>query len=619
MVATSKGFAKGYTTPPDRINQMRSNDWSVGSNNKGSSILRAAHARRSPSPSRTATAADTVGKCSPQRNPNKGNNIAEVRSSILSRGLSTPQEGGGKHSPQRNPNKGNNIAEVRSSILSRGSTPQERFQNMQKSNVGRGGGGGGGYSSNNTDDSDLLKKFEDAFNTTLRNNPGILPGAPTVIESIKSTMFEVQQINAAKEAELRKQLDQAQGEMSKMEHQISQQMGEISRKKSEYSKEIDAMDAAKKDLKQKIDEATTDKEEMVKHLSFLSKSRMEIEKALEAEVKKVEKDRDALKKVVQERKQIQKVKEENQSLEDEVDRMSKEANIQNQALQLRKEELKKLEERNRTLRNENEAKMRELEMEQKGLLEITEQIHAKKKVLLESKKASQKEMNELESELARAKFSSPNQVVQRRVRTLDNYMTNSSGGTGHIVESDVRPFELRTEDVIDGALRSYIGAQEDVPPTHFRNRSILEARQDEEEEFVEIPSRSRSLSRSTKSSRRSKSSSKRKQEDKMKKQIDDLRLELEAVRARNNIAMHDQEKRDAEYALRADIRTNLHMSSPSAAYGHHRDHRDHEERYHSFLHKDRERVASPAWRRRSSTYSDRVTRSGGGYRSRYWE
>eukprot|EP00984_Skeletonema_dohrnii_P016262 scaffold7177_cov103-Skeletonema_dohrnii-CCMP3373.AAC.1 len=66
----------------------------------------------------------------------------------------------------------------------------------------------------------LFKKFEEAFNITLRNNPGILPGAPTVIESIKTAMFKVQKSKAVREVEMRNQLERLKGEMSNLEQQL---------------------------------------------------------------------------------------------------------------------------------------------------------------------------------------------------------------------------------------------------------------------------------------------------------------------------------------------------------------------------------------------------------------
>jgi len=559
MVATATaGWARGRG-PPDRINQANSNDWSVGSN-KGSSILRAAHAKRSPSPSRTATAVN-------------------------------------KYSPQRNPNAGNNIASVRSSILSRGSTPQERFQNMQKTNNGS-RVAGGGYSTNNAQDfaradlldsldaetmnTDLFRMFEEAFNITLRNNPNMLPGSPMVIESIKSSMFKAQQGKVAQEAMLRKQLDQLQGEMSNMDDQLSQQREELAGKK----KEMDDIEATKKDLKQKKDEATTDLDEMTKHLKFLSKSRNEVEKALQAEVKAVEKERDALLKATRDRKKIQKVKEENKSLKDEVDQMSEKASKENQALKERKEELKQLEEKNRTLREENEATKKELEMEQQGLLEINKSIQAKKTALLESKKVPQAQLYELGNELFKAKKSNAQRVT--------SCLADCGESNDLVDDNDVRPFSLRSGDSIDGPIRSRVDAH-NVTSTRAVAFDANLGRQEAERSFDE-PVKGRSRSRSRSKSRRK--NNKHDEEKLMEKQIDRLRMELEAARARNNIAVHDQEAREAESALRDqmdDIRTDIY-ASPTLRRSH-RD-REHGERYYSFLHEDRE-PTSPRYSRAS--------------------
>lgn len=54
---------------------------------------------------------------------------------------------------------------------------------------------------------ELYINFKEAFNITLRNNPTILPGAPSVIKSIQDALFKVQKNRAQKENEKRKQLD----------------------------------------------------------------------------------------------------------------------------------------------------------------------------------------------------------------------------------------------------------------------------------------------------------------------------------------------------------------------------------------------------------------------------
>ena len=536
--ATSKKWTRGHG-PVNKINQAHSNEWSVGSN-KGSNLLRAAHAKRSPSPSRTATAVN-------------------------------------KYSPQRNPNTGNNISSVRSSILSRGSTPQERFQNMQKTNGSRVSTTTQNFTRTDSLDSldaetmntDLFRKFDEAFNITLRNNPTILPGAPTVIKSIKTALFKVQQSKVAKEAETMKQLDQLKSEMSNMDHKISQQREELARKKEEYSKEMDDIEAAKKVLKQKVDEAKGDNDEMTKHLDFLSKSRVDVEKALQAEVKIVEKERDALLKATKERKKIQQIQEENTILQDDVESMHEEAKKENQELKEKKAELEKLKEKNKAIRNETEAIKKELEIEQKGLLEMNATMKAKKTALLEGKKVSQDQVNAISS-------------VQRTVTSL---IPNCGKGNDQIDDSDVRPFSLRNEHDV-GSTR---GVAFDP------NLTRLEAEHPEERSRPRSRSRARSRSRS-KSRRR-----KTHEEEEMGKQIESLRLELEEVRARNNIAVHDQEAREAESELRDSLGMHPPEEYASPTFRHSHRGRDQQERYYSFLHKDRE-TASPHYSRPSPTW-----------------
>lgn len=421
-----------------------------------------------------------------------------------------------------------------------------------------------------TMNTDLFRKFDEAFNITLRNNPSILPGAPTVIKSIKIALFKVQQSKVAKEAETMKQLEQLKSEMSNMDHQISQQREELVRKKDEYSKEMDDIDAAKKALKQKMDEAKGDNDEMTKHLDFLSKSRVDVEKALQKEVKTVEKERDALLKATKERKKIQQLQEENTSLKDDVDSMRKEATKENQELKEKKAELEKLKEKNKAIRNETEAIKKELEIEQKGLLEINTTMKAKKTALLDGKQESQDQVNALSS-------------VQRTVTSL---MPNCGEGNDQIDDSDVRPFSLRNEHDV-GSTR---GVAFDPNLT----------RQESEHPEERTRSRSRARSRSRSKSRRRKNH----EEEEMGKQIESLRLELEEVRARNNIAIHDEEAREAESELRDSLGIHPPEKYASPTFRHSHRGRDHQqERYYSFLDKDRETPsphysrASPTWRR----------------------
>lgn len=526
-----------------------------------------------------------------------------------------------------------------------------------------------GETMNTTMNTDLYRKFEEAFNTTLRNNPTILPGAPAVIKSIKTTLFKVQQGKVAKVAEMRKQLDEVKGEITNMDQHLGQQREELAKKKAEYSKEMNDIQASTKELKQKVAEARKDKDEMAKHLDFLSKSRVDVEKALQVEVKKVEKERDALLKATKERKRIQKVQEENMSLKGEVDGMSVKANKEKQDLNEKKEMLKTMKEKNDTLRNESETIKKEIEMEQKGLLEINMTIQAKKAALLENKKEAQEKLNALEKELAEAKKVSQDQMNELKIelaknkissgvqRTVTSLVTKCGGGEGHdqVDDSDARPSSSRNEDKVEGAgiIRSNENAH-DVTPTPRAvvfDSNLPSPRQEEVQSPRPATERSRSRSRSRRSRSRSKSqrrrNSKRAEEQEMGREIEILRLELEEVRARNNVAIREQEAaireqeaREAENALRDQVdtirneirvneaesalrdqlnqmdsirteirstqRNSLGVSpsaytSPSPSLRHsHRD-RDHEERYYSFLHKDRE-PTSPPFSRTSRRY-----------------
>ncbi len=589
MVAPN-GYAP--VRPPDKVKQMRSSEWSVNNGKGGggnhSSIYRAAHAaRKSPS-------AAVAMKYSPQRNPNTGENIASVRSSILSQKSST--------------------------------TPQERFQNMKKAN-NRGGGRGGGYNtpeeeSRNTGSFDLLdvetmetdlyKKFEEAFTVTIKNNPGILPGAPNVIESIKTAMFKVQKSKAAKETEMRKQLDQVKSDMINMEHKLNKQMAEIAIKKNEFSTQMKGMESVKKDLEQKVNGATTEKEKLAKNLTFLSKSRKELEKALEAEVKKVEKDRDALKKVVNERKKIEKVNEENKSLEDEVLRMSEEASKQNEALHEKKDELKKLEEKNQNLRIEYETTQEKLDKEQQQILEMTKAIQAKKSALLESKDDLERQSHEMERQMVAANLASPN---------LSYVMRNFGDGAEHLV---------------DGALSACMGVQDvasvrgqkslrDVPPladsmSVVKSSSEIKDRQDAEKiDYSSMPqikvhhslnppvesdvnassdddSDASKERRRRKRNKRKEGKRRQEEEDKMmKREIDNLRMELEAVRARNNINLRNEEARDVEDARRDQLdflRSEIRVNKQRMTQERHRD-RD----YSHFQRGNEHIMSSPASKR----------------------
>ena len=504
---------------------------------------------------------------------NSGNSMPRAAQEAKTSACRSAASTAGTNSPQRNPNES-----VHSSTRT---TPQERFQNMRKLLPDRGGGEhrsteerADSFDSLDVDTmkTDLFKNFEEAFTITVANNPGILHGAPTAIKSIKAALFKVQNVKAAKEAEMMKQLDQAKSEIANMEQQLSRQMEELAIKKNLCSKEMKTLVAAAMDLKQQMSEAEAEKTEMVKHLTFLSKSRMKLEKALQAEVKAVEKDRDALKSVVNERKKLKKVKEEeHKSLEDEVQRMSEEANKEMEMLQEKKRELKELEEKNQNLRNEYESKKQKLEKEQQDILDITKSLEAKKKrtALFESEKnskcKSQNKIVEMESQLARATLSSANQQKD---------LAHVVGGAIRSCMGDVATVhDVRLSDSIDAIVTSELNARQEsedmdriIRKTITKSLSNLDFSSDE------------ALRRKQP----------KRKEVKMKRELDDLRMELEAIRERNNIAMQIEEGRDAANAMRDQMEDSNqrqyamtpreNYSSPTPQFN---SDRDYEDRYHN--------------------------------------
>jgi len=279
---------------------------------------------------------------------------------------------------------------------------------------------------NEITDTELYQKFEEAFNLTLQNNPGILPGAPTVISSIKKSLHKVQKAKVQKEMEMRKQLDALKNETDQMEAQLRKEMGKNSLRRVELTQELEdakgdqgllqdklttqiaAIQAAKRELNSKMNDVTKEKEELTKHLGFLSKSRAELEEALETEMKLVEKDRDALQKVVAERKKLQKQKAENKELEGKIEKMTEAASKEKKALQAEVAELKKFEEHIAALREQNEQTRNELEEEKRRLKETAELMQAKKNTLMESVKdiegQYQKEIDELEGRFVTSYF-----------------------------------------------------------------------------------------------------------------------------------------------------------------------------------------------------------------------
>jgi DNA repair exonuclease SbcCD ATPase subunit len=268
-------------------------------------------------------------------------------------------------------------------------------------------------------ETELYKKFEEAFNMTLRNNLGILllSGVPTLIKSIQIACFEVQKKKVEREYVMRKKLEKAKIEKDQLEDQLRKEMGGIARRcndlamesqttkggkdieKDALSKQINAVEAEKRELTRQTIDAAEATEELTKQLNYLSKSRKELERALGLELELAEKDRDALQKVLAEREKLQKQKMENTELENMIEHVAQVASKEMKALQAEAVELKKFEDHIKQLRNENEEAQKDLELEKKHIKENTEALQTKKILLMESWKEMEKQFQEEIDEL----------------------------------------------------------------------------------------------------------------------------------------------------------------------------------------------------------------------------
>eukprot|EP01082_Thalassiosira_pseudonana_P005306 g5109.t1 g5109 contig18:650990-651475(+) len=100
--------------------------------------------------------------------------------------------------------------------------------------------------------SDLFKKFQDAFDITLQNNPGILPGAPSIIESVQNALFKVHKKSVEKESSMRKQLEKVRSEKETMEKELTKEMGTLAMRRNEMSKELEAAKAEKERVEESL-------------------------------------------------------------------------------------------------------------------------------------------------------------------------------------------------------------------------------------------------------------------------------------------------------------------------------------------------------------------------------
>ena len=350
----------------------------------------------------------------------------------------------------------------------------------------------------NTMETALFKKFEEAFNITLRNNPGILPGAPTVIESIKTAMFKVQKSKAIREVEMKNQLERLKSELNELEQQLSQQMGSMAMRKNELTKRLQ-----EDDVLNKVD--------LVKNLALLEQSRQELEKSLDKEMKVVESQKDALEKLINEKKRLQKRSEENKELEDKVEKMTEAASKEKKALQEEMEEHMKFMKHIATLREEKEAAMKELEKEKKEILDITQEMQTKKAALVESKaeleQAHQQEMEELKNDLAGATIAHnkrKEEVVKKKVMSYLRQTGHDENRRGKKVgEKDI---EAMVNAKVESVLKK-------------KGRNLADGDSSDDDDYSEDSYENR------------RDSSTRSRKGEMQLEIDILRRELDVARA----------------------------------------------------------------------------------------
>ncbi|KAL3794466.1 hypothetical protein ACHAW5_010797 [Stephanodiscus triporus] len=396
-------------------------------------------------------------------------------------------------------------------------------------------------------ETELEKKFVEAFNITLRNNPGILPGAPAVIASMKESLYKFQKGKARKEKEMRIQLEKAKNEKDQLEAQLRTDMGKDALLRNELTKElaartqekdqledalkkqIDAIEAIKRELTSKMTDVAKEKEELTKHLSYLSKSRVELEEALENEMKNVQKDRDALQKVLAERKQLQKQKMENKELESRIESMSNDAAKEKQALQAEVAELKQFEEHVSQLRKQNEEARQGLELEKKNLMEMTETMQTKKFTLMESLKDMEKqfqaEIDELNGKIHGAKRLHEEDVTNRVMsylrRGVPDETANVLAGRDEAVKDMASPMMAGSSSARLSSL--------DIESV-VRERVEAELKNRVEAERAPGSSRARCLKMELEAD--SADFHSLTNEDKMRREIDRLREDLEIIQAR---------------------------------------------------------------------------------------
>ena len=299
-------------------------------------------------------------------------------------------------------------------------------------------------------ETELCRKFEEAFNMTLANNPEILPGAPSVVESIKHVMCKVQQTKVQKEHDMRKQCEKAKTELNHLEAQLRKDMGntalrrteliaELETAKSEtlrmeesFAKQTQTISATKRKLAAKMQSATAEQTAMEKEFARLQESRAKVEKTLETEIALAEKDRNALEKTVANRVGLQKQHVDNQKLEAEIERMSESAAKENRGLQAEASALRKFQAELGALRQQHQKSRAALEEERRLLMVGVEKMRSEKAALVDSiaeqEKGCQAEIDQLKKQIQERELMHQQETERQANSRVDEGGSMAFGG-----------------------------------------------------------------------------------------------------------------------------------------------------------------------------------------------
>ena len=321
----------------------------------------------------------------------------------------------------------------------------------------------------NVRETGLYRRFEEAFEKTLQSNPGLLPGSSPVAKTIKSALYKMQKARADRESELRRQLERERDENSESSHEkmltemrrqldaaktkngqreaeMRREMATTAMKHSELNKaiveaksdrdriqaalreELQAIQSMNSDLHAQLKATTSEKEHLSHHLNQLSRTRVELERSVASEVKKVEADKHMLEQLTVERKavaneialerqRLRNARAENKKFEAKIENLTVATAREKEALKREIAEIELLEKHTGDLRRQNQASRVELESEQGQLKEVAAAMEAKKTTLRDSRREMEEQYNreieELEKSLTRTSKDMENEKASR--------------------------------------------------------------------------------------------------------------------------------------------------------------------------------------------------------------